>query len=199
MKIANFYNASDIVLFYPNFLTSSDSKYFFSHLFKEIFWRKEKVKLFGKTTPVPRLSAWHGDFPYTFSGLKMTPNPLTPKLLYLKELAQKKTGVKFNSVLLNLYRDGNDSISWHSDNEAELGEKPVIASLSLGFERIFRFRNKTDKTKKVSFKLASGSLLYMAGDTQKNWEHSVPKTSKKIGPRINLTFRKVFDQKISKG
>lgn len=148
--------------------------------------------MFGKLLPMPRLTAWYGDKGYTYSGLHNKPQPWLPVLLELKERVEQASGNKYNSVLLNLYRTGQDSMGWHSDDEAELGNEPAIASLSFGGERKFSFRHRTRKDlKSQSIDLAHGSLLLMQGATQHHWLHQVPKTARAMTPRINLTFRKV--------
>ena len=137
--------------------------------------------------------AWHGDSgaSYRYSGVDHQPLPWTDTLLDLKTDLRNRFKVDFNSVLLNLYRDGNDSMGWHSDDEAELGRQPVIASLSLGQERKLRFRMRNNTRNTIDVSLPHGSLLLMYGNCQHDWQHQLPKTAKTIGPRINLTFRKV--------
>ena len=134
---------------------------------------------------------WYGDKnkSYTYSGITMTPLPWTKELLKVRKEIEVFSQQEFNSVLLNYYRSGDDSVSWHSDDEDELGELPVIGSVSFGGLRKFRFRNKEDKTQTRTYELENGSLLLMKGNTQKYWEHEVPKTKKKVLVRINLTFR----------
>jgi len=128
--------------------------------------------------------------PYTYSGTKMEPYPWTPTLLFIKEKIEKKTNINFTSVLLNLYRNGKDSVGWHKDDENELGENPPIGSVSFGETRPFQIRHKFRKElKKVEIPLTHGSFLLMAGPMQHFWEHQIPKTAKNIQPRINLTFR----------
>jgi alkylated DNA repair dioxygenase AlkB len=158
----------------------------------DIAWQQESIKLFGKQLPMPRLTAWYGDESYTYSGLHNKPQPWLPVLLELKNSVEEVSGSKFNSVLLNLYRNGQDSMGWHADNEPELGNEPVIASLSFGGERKIRFKHKKKKDyKPISLDLSHGSLLLMQGATQHNWLHQIPKTAKEVEPRINLTFRYV--------
>jgi alkylated DNA repair dioxygenase AlkB len=166
----------------------------FAALRAELEWREETIFLFGREVPQPRLLAWYGDpaARYRYSGRLHHPLPWTVRLLDLKVIVEGIVGAQFNSVLANLYRDGSDSMGLHADDEPELGERPVIASLSLGEERTFRFRHRHDRRLAPrQFTLASGSLLVMAGDTQRNWKHEVPKSRKTLGPRINLTFRQV--------
>lgn len=155
-------------------------------------WRSETVTLWGKTHVQPRLLAWHGDegASYVYSGTRHDPLPWTPLLAELRERVQQATGLPFNSVLLNLYRDQRDSMGMHSDDEPELGPEPAIASLSLGEVRSLQFRHKSDKTvKSWSLPLPHGSLLLMKGRTQHCWLHGLSKLARPCGPRVNLTFR----------
>jgi alkylated DNA repair dioxygenase AlkB len=157
----------------------------------DIQWKQEPVRLFGREIMQPRLTAWYGaaDKAYTYSGITMEPLPWTQELDQIRMDAETLAGVSFTSALLNLYRDGSDSIGWHRDNEKMLGPAPVIASVSFGASRKFQFRNYTDKKMNVSLMLGPGSVLVMRGATQRNWEHSLPKTKKLSGARINITFR----------
>jgi alkylated DNA repair dioxygenase AlkB len=168
--------------------------YWFERLEGELDWREETIRLFGKTFLQPRLLAWHGDpgARYRYSGRMHEPLAWTPSLAALRSRVEELTGARFNSVLANLYRNEQDSMGLHADDEPELGEQPVIASLSLGEERVFRLKHRRRQDlKPVRLGLPSGSLLIMAGDTQKNWKHEVPKQSRPCGPRINLTFRHI--------
>jgi alkylated DNA repair dioxygenase AlkB len=158
-------------------------------------WRCEEVVMWGRRVPQPRLTAWHGDpgASYAYSGIELDPLPWTPFLIDIKTRVERAAGSVFNSVLLNYYRDHRDSIGFHSDDEPELGSRPVIASLSLGAERTFILKHKTDKAAKpVHLRLASGSLLLMKGDTQHCWRHGILKESRDCGPRVNLTFRAII-------
>ena len=177
------------VVLYRSAFSLGEADDLFRELRQSIGWRQETVRLFGRIVRVPRLSAWHGDRPYTYSGLIMNPEPWTPPLMAIKRRTEELSGRRFNSVLLNLYRDGRDSVSWHSDDEPELGPEPAIASVNLGATRRFRFRHRTRKDDTRSFDLTAGSLLVMDGPTQHHWRHCVPKTAKPVGERINLTFR----------
>jgi alkylated DNA repair dioxygenase AlkB len=164
-------------------------------LIAEVPWRSEEVVMWGRRMLQPRLTAWYGDAGarYTYSGLELHPLPWTPLLTDLKTQIEEAAGVTFNSVLLNYYRDHRDSVGFHSDDEPELGERPVIASLSLGEERTFVLKHKTSRlAPPVHLRLASGSLLMMRGDTQRCWRHGVPKENRPCGPRVNLTFRTIF-------
>jgi alkylated DNA repair dioxygenase AlkB len=161
-------------------------------LFEELMaltpWRQEVATLMGRRVPIPRLTAWHGAAGYVYSGIEMAPAPWNEPLLETKAVAEACAGQAFNSVLLNLYRDGRDSVSWHADNEPGLGRDPVIASVSLGATRRFQMKHRRREAR-VALDLRSGSCLVMAGATQHHWLHQVPKTSRPVGPRINLTFR----------
>ena len=161
-------------------------------LFQELMtvtpWRHEIATVMGRRVPIPRLTAWHGEAGYVYSGIRMAPAPWNAPLLELKAGAEACAGHAFNSVLLNLYRDGRDSVSWHADNEPGLGRNPVIASISLGATRRFQMKHRL-RDERLSLDLPPGSCLVMAGATQHHWLHQVPKTSRPVGPRINLTFR----------
>lgn len=164
-------------------------------LIDETDWRQEYVTLFGKTHKQPRLVAWYGDPDacYTYSGKTYQPQPWNSSLLRLKALAEQVSASRFNSVLLNYYRDGRDSMGLHADDEPELGPEPVIASLSLGATRTLYFRHRFRKdVATVNVPLPSGSLLVMRGETQRNWKHGVRKLSRVCGPRVNLTFRHIL-------
>jgi len=165
----------------------------FDELMRSIDWRQEVARLMGREVAIPRLTAWYGEAGYRYSGIDNPPRAWTPTLLALKELAERLAGTAFNSVLLNLYRDGRDSVSWHADAEPSLGRDPVIASLSLGAVRRFHLRHRRDRSLKLSLDLPHGSCLVMAGATQHHWLHQLPKTAKPVGPRINLTFRRIRD------
>jgi alkylated DNA repair dioxygenase AlkB len=158
-------------------------------------WRQEIGTVMGRRVAIPRLTAWHGEASYVYSGIRMAPAPWNAPLLELKALAEHLVARPFNSVLLNLYRDGRDSVSWHADNEPGLGREPVIASISLGAVRRFQLRHRHRK-ERLDLDLPHGSCLIMAGATQHHWLHQLPKTARPVGPRINLTFRLMLpDQK----
>jgi len=163
------------------------------NLRKQIEWSQDEIHIAGRLVPIPRMQAWYGDSSahYSYSGLSMKPLPWTPTLLAIKQTVESLVEASFNSVLLNLYRDGQDRMGWHSDDEPELGTEPIIASLSLGATRDFSLRHKHKDIKKIKLSLPAGSLLLMSGRLQQCWQHQVPKTRLPVGERINLTFRLV--------
>ena len=156
-------------------------------------WEVHRIRMFGRWVDSPRLSCWMGDpqARYRYSGADFSPHPWTPALLALRDRLQNAVGAPFNSVLMNRYRDGADSMGWHSDDEPELGRAPVIASLTLGTARRFLLRRRDDPALKAEYLLRHGDLLVMAGATQKHYQHAVPKSAKVTGERINLTFRQI--------
>lgn len=161
--------------------------------FRNVNWKQDYISLYGKKIPLPRLTAWYGDGgkAYTYSGITSTPNPWNKGLLHLKQEIEEFSGCSFNSVLLNWYRDGNDHLSWHADDEKELGENPTIASANFGETRDFVVRSNEDNSKKILFHLKHGTLLIMKGAMQHYWQHSVPKRKKAKKSRFNLTFRHI--------
>ena len=168
-----------------------DAQSWFARLRHEIAWERHRIRLFGRDIDSPRLSCWIGDAGavYTYSGTRFAPHAWTPALATLRSWLEDALGARFNSVLCNLYRDGQDSMGWHSDDEPELGPEPVIASLSFGTARRFRLRHKRDATQRLELDLAPGSLLLMRGATQRHYRHDLPKSAREVGARINLTFR----------
>lgn len=178
---------------FPHLFLSEESNAYFSKLKENINWQQEEIKLYGRTIPLPRLTAWFGDEgkTYMYSGITVEPEPWTPTLLEIKNRIEEVSNVTFNSVLLNYYRNERDSVSWHSDDEPELGKNPIIGSVSFGDVRTFQLKHKTDKSLTISRDLPDGSYLEMAGSTQHHWLHQIPKRTRKIGPRINLTFRTI--------
>ena len=160
----------------------------FARLLDETPWRAESVVVYGKRHLQPRLTAWYGDASYTYSGLRLEPLPWTELLLEIRAAVEAACGQRFNSVLLNRYRNERDSMGMHSDDEAELGEAPVIASLSYGATRTFLLRHKRDQ-RSVRLPLDDGSLLLMRGQLQRNWLHGINKSTRPLGERVNLTFR----------
>lgn len=177
----------------PDFLKLKEANSIFKTLREQIEWEQGQILMFGKRVKEPRLSAWYGDpgATYTYSGKQQEPLAWISELSGLKSKIEEVSEGDFNSVLLNLYRFGQDSMGWHSDDEKELGDSPVIASLTLGATRKFQLRRKDNKATKVELELKHGSLLIMAGETQRFWQHQVPKTKKTVGERLNLTFRQI--------
>jgi alkylated DNA repair dioxygenase AlkB len=183
------------VWFLPHLFDETESNHLFTDLMEHIKWNQETIKYYGKDINLPRLTAWYGDkeTSYTYSHISNSPHPWTPTLIYIKNRIEGVASAQFNSVLLNLYRDGNDGVSWHQDNERELGKEPVIGSVSLGQTRRFQFRHKTRKDlSRIDVDLTNGSFLIMKGKTQQCWQHQIPKTAKPVKPRINLTFRFIY-------
>lgn len=179
------------VFYKPDLFSLAESQRFFRSLKEEIKWRHEPIVLFGKQIMQPRLTAWYGDEDKVirYSGITMQPLPWTSALHEIKNRVESFSGVTFNSVLLNQYRNENDSMGWHRDNEKELGPNPVIGSVSFGATRAIHFRHADDPKLKKIVPLSDGSCLLMQGSTQHHWYHSLPKLKKPINPRINLTFR----------
>ena len=178
-------------VFYPHFFSKVLSDQYFELLKNEVNWKQEPIKMFGKLIMQPRLTAWYGDVDksYSYSGITMNPQHWTPTLLAIKQSIETVSKVNFTSALLNFYRDGRDSMGWHRDNEKELGINPVIGSVSFGCTRNFQLRNYKQKKIVTSIALNHGSYLLMKGTTQHNWEHQIPKTTKILDGRINITFR----------
>jgi alkylated DNA repair dioxygenase AlkB len=177
-------------LYFPSYFEKKESNSFLRSLIKEIIWKQEKMNIYGKSIKFPRLTAWYGDDErsYKFSGITLYPNKWTPLIVNIKERVESQIGTKFNSVLLNFYKNGNDSISWHSDAEEELGKNPIIASVSFGEKRLFQLKHNISKQKR-EIELQNGSLLVMKGELQHYWKHQLPKTRHKKRERVNLTFR----------
>ena len=160
-----------------------------ARLLAEIEWRQDIAMIVGRPVKLPRLTAWHGDAGYRYSGIDNPPRAWTPLLGELRAIAEGVAGAAFNSVLLNLYRDGNDGMGWHADDERPLGRDPVIASLSFGATRRFRLKHATEPGVSLTLELPPGSCLVMAGALQHHWRHALPKARRPVGPRANLTFR----------
>ncbi len=177
-------------LLFPNFFSKAESDLLLQGLRNNIVWKQESMNMYGKKIDFPRLTAWYGnnDKQYSFSGITLQPLTWTSEILNIKNKIEPVSKTIFNSVLLNRYRDGNDSISWHTDAEKELGLNPVIASVNFGAARKFQLRHIKTK-EKLEIELTHGSLLIMQGELQHFWQHQVPKTSKHVSERINLTFR----------
>ncbi|MRI32110.1 alpha-ketoglutarate-dependent dioxygenase AlkB [Endozoicomonas sp. OPT23] len=183
---------------WPQVYSDSECCQLFAELHQSLHWQQDQIKIFGKVFDVPRLQAWYADpgLSYQYSGIQLQPETWTPLLLDIRKQVETQSQQSFNSVLVNLYRDGQDSNGWHADNEPELGVNPVIASLSLGETRRFRLKHRQAKDASISpitLDLKQGSLLLMAGRTQSCWQHCITKTARTVQPRINLTFRNIID------
>jgi alkylated DNA repair dioxygenase AlkB len=187
-RLTNLLPSDGIVRLHEDALGKADADRLFAQLMAVTDWRHEIATVMGRRVPIPRLTAWHGAAGYVYSGIRMVPAPWNPPLLEIKAVAEACAGQAFNSVLLNLYRDGRDSVSWHADNEPGLGRNPLIASVSLGATRRFQMKHR-ERDARLALDLPAGSCLVMAGATQHHWLHQVPKTGRPVGSRINLTFR----------
>jgi alkylated DNA repair dioxygenase AlkB len=182
------------VWYMENFMPADKAAFYFQQLIKTIHWKQEEIKMYGKVYPVPRETAWYGydGFNYKYSGIMCNPEPWTKELMDIKKVIEHfLPGEDFNSVLLNLYRNGNDKVSWHADDEPELGVNPTIASVSLGATRRFDLKHKTEKDLTQQVELEPGSLIIMRGALQHHWLHQVPVQKKINDPRINLTYRTI--------
>lgn len=177
-------------IYIPNYFNKFEADFFLNDFINNIVWEQQSMNMYGKIVPFPRLTTWYGDNdkPYTFSGITLQPHPWNESLLKIKNKIEPLSGVNFNSVLLNRYRDGNDSISWHTDAERELGRNPVIASVNFGEERVFQLKH-IETGQRIDIPLKHGSLLIMMGELQHFWKHQVPKSKKPMKERVNLTFR----------
>ncbi len=184
-----------IVNYYGKILTLDQANYYFEQLTSTLAWQNDEAIIFGKKIVTKRKVAWYGDkeFPYTYSKVTKYALPWTPALLKLKELAEAKSGEKYNSCLANLYHNGSEGMAWHSDGEKDLKKHGAIASISLGAERKFGFKHKQSK-EVVTMQLEHGSLLVMKGTTQTYWLHRLPPTKKVSSARVNLTFRTILQQ-----
>ncbi|WP_228852221.1 alpha-ketoglutarate-dependent dioxygenase AlkB family protein [Aegicerativicinus sediminis] len=182
------------VYYYKNFLNIGSADYYFQILFRELNWKSLPIKIFGKEFMQPRLIALYGNegLEYTYSGTTLKTERWSLELEEIKKKIEEKIDYKFNSVLANLYRNGNDSNGWHADNEKSLGKNPVIASISLGAARTFKMKHNLMPDAKLNITLEHGSLLVMEGQTQHFYKHQIPKTKKNVSERINLTFRTLF-------
>jgi alkylated DNA repair dioxygenase AlkB len=179
------------IVYYPSFFESKIADELYQDLLHGIPWQQDLIKVFGKEHNQPRLTALFGNDakPYSYSNITMQPHPWTLLLQKIKCQIESVVETQFTTVLLNYYRDGKDSNGWHADNEKELGKNPIIASLSLGTERMFQLKHNTNPNLKQNILLENGSLLLMKGTTQHFWKHQIPKSTKIAGGRINLTFR----------
>ncbi len=184
--------------YFQSWLRRTEADSYFDTLNEDIAWTQPEINVYGKTHVIPRLQAWYGDqdAEMAYSGLRFRPQPWLPILSQLRQRIELKTGARYNSVLLNLYRDGLDSVGWHADDECELGHNPIIASLSLGHSRIFSLKPKSrvlpnGAMKRRDITLNHGDLLVMGAKTQSYWHHALLKDNASTGQRLNLTFRYV--------
>lgn len=177
----------------PDWLDLPLADRWLEELYRQTPWSQPRVRLYGREHPVPRLVAWYGDAQasYSYSGIRHQPLPWTALLADIRQRVETAVGLPFNAVLLNYYRDGLDSMGWHSDDEPELGPSPAIASLSLGGSRRFDLRRKGQNRIEHSLLLQHASLLVMGSATQHYWQHQVAKTRRPCAPRLNLTFRHI--------
>jgi len=182
------------LVYYPQFLDADAADRLFDALLTDVPWQQATLNMFGRRIRAPRLTAWFGDCDavYAYSGLRNQPLPWLPILLPVRSRVERLANQDFNGLLLNLYRDGRDSVGWHSDNEPELGDNPMVASLTLGASRRFVLRHRRNRVRPISIDPEHGSLLLMRAETQRHWQHCVPKTRRTVGARINLTFRRIY-------
>ncbi|MEQ8955722.1 MAG: alpha-ketoglutarate-dependent dioxygenase AlkB [Gammaproteobacteria bacterium] len=181
---------------YPNFYPAAEADLLLHTLLTEIPWRQESLRMAGKVMPIPRLQCWMGDAQrhYGYSGIRLKPQAWSDEVELIRSKIRQLTTIHYNSVLLNYYRDGRDSVAWHADDEPELGPAPVIAALSLGAERPFEFRPKPGYPgRKQRLQLRHGSLLIMGKTIQDKWMHQIPKVKGLNEPRVSLTFRQIQD------
>lgn len=183
------------LLLYRDFVADGERRELFARLQREIDWRSDRIRLFGRDCRIPRLQQFQGEpgLRYRYSGLTLEAAPWHPLVVRLRERLADVESTVFNCVLLNLYRDGDDSMGWHSDDEPELGPAPVIASLSFGATRRFVLRHRQNRDlPRTELALTDGSLLLMRGPTQHHWQHALPRSRRVAQPRINLTFRHIL-------
>lgn len=182
--------------FWPRFLADDQAGSMLVAVRQQTPWVQSDIRIAGRTIPIPRLNAWYGDVgaDYSYSGVALETLPWTSALAALKSIVEAATQHDFNSALVNLYRDNRDSVDWHADDEPELGPQPIVASLSLGESRTFELRRKDNHREKFKLVLPHGSLLLMAGNTQRQWQHRVAKEKPLCGERVNITFRKVHNR-----
>ena len=194
----------NLIVEYPNLFDASLSLRAFDAIDATTQWRQDQIRIAGRTIPVPRLQCWMGTehCRYAYSNISLEPMPWTHEMCSIRDLVNEVTGAAYNCVLINKYRSGEDSVSWHADDEPELGPSPRIASLSLGATRRFQLKRKVSpemtsaaRGERVVISLNSGSLLVMEPGVQENWVHQVTKTKLPVGPRINLTFRTIEDNR----
>lgn len=180
---------------FPFAFNERESNRYLTSLIDKVPWQQDSLRIGGKEVLIPRLQCWMGDpgSDYSYSGIRLQPKPWSKDVLNIKTRIESLTEHKFNSVLLNYYRNGQDSVSWHADDEKELGDKPTIGSISFGAVRKFQFRAKsTNDVRKFNIELRNGSLLLMGDTLQNNWLHQLPKAPGLVRPRINLTFRRIY-------
>tara|TARA_X000000368_G_scaffold188944_1_gene149015 strand:+ start:913 stop:1512 length:600 start_codon:yes stop_codon:yes gene_type:complete len=177
--------------FYADFYSPEEANKILKELISSTPWKQEYINIMGKVSPIPRLTYWYSrdSKPYKYSGIKVQPIPYTKLITDIAKKIEDKTNLNFNSVLLNYYRDGNDSVSWHADDEKSLGSQVNIASISIGAERDFQFKRKDGNGERQKITLTNGSLLVMHSPIQEFWLHQIPKRKKINEPRVNLTFR----------
>lgn len=178
------------ITFWPSWLGSAEADDLLATAINQVAWRQDNIHIAGKSIPIPRLQNWYGDptTSYTYSRIKLQAVAFPPWMETLRRKVERQTGNCFNRTLVNYYRDGQDSVDWHADDERELGSEPIIASVSLGQERAFLLRHKTTK-ERLKINLPHGSLMMMGPGIQEHWHHSVAKDKNVVGPRINFTFR----------
>jgi alkylated DNA repair dioxygenase AlkB len=180
--------------YFPNAIHTVDADAYLSQCIDELPWRQDSIRIAGKIISIPRLQNWFGDqgMSYSYSGIAFAPLPWPDFMLAIKDRVEKISQHRFNSVLANYYRNGSDSVDWHSDDESELGANPIIASVSLGATRVFSLRHRYNKSlPQVKLSLLNGSVLVMSGATQSHWQHRVAKQPNVAAPRVNLTFRQI--------
>jgi alkylated DNA repair dioxygenase AlkB len=177
-----------------HFFSAEESEFYFQKLLNTINWQQDALTMYGRKLNLPRLTAWYGDSlkDYSYSGIVMHTNKWTKELLEIKQRIEEHANMKFTSVLLNLYRNGNDYVSWHRDKEKVLRNNPTIASVSFGATRTFKFRHIDNHSLVKSVELKSGTYVLMKGETQHKWEHHIPKSKDVNTPRVSLTFRILF-------
>lgn len=187
--------------FDPHWLGPVEADALFAALQEQVAWEVHRIRLFGREVDSPRLSCWIGDAAahYRYSGTDFVPHPWPDALRPLRARLQDVLGVPFNSVLANRYRDGRDAMGWHSDSEPELGPAPVIASISLGATRRFALKHRDHPEQRLALDLPHGSLLVMSGATQRHYRHALPRTTRPLGERINLTFRDILGRDAAAG
>jgi len=184
----------ELLEYHPGFIDKETSDQLLQTFIAATPWKQQIRKMYDREVITPRLTAWYGNpeaFDYAVAG-NSAPLQWTKELMLIKNKIEPLAGISFNSVLLNYYRDGNDSVAWHSDREEVLGKNPIIASVSFGQVRSFDIRHKADHSEKYSVRLEHGSFLLMKAGLQENWEHRIAKSIKPMKGRVNLTFRVVI-------